>query len=112
MRLAVVFWVAISPLTAQIPVRMPAGTRLEIQIPVRTRVRRVGQAVQAQLRTPVYLDNELALPAGTAVEGTVTAIRGVAWWRRGWDAFGGDFSPAPAVTARFDALQLPDGRWV
>ncbi len=52
---------------------LPAGTPLWLKsdntIPLH-----VGQAVQARLVYSVYADNELALPAGTVVEGTVVAL--------------------------------------
>ncbi len=94
------------------PFRIPAGARLEIELAHTVRLHRVGQAVTAELASPLYAENCLVLPAGTPVRGEVTAVHGPRWWKRADAAFGGDFSPAPAVSVRFDTVQLPGGGWV
>ena len=61
-------------MTAPTPLSLPAGTPLWLKndstIPLH-----VGQSVQARLQYGVYAENELVLPAGTVVEGTVVALQ-------------------------------------
>ncbi|MGH9533684.1 MAG: hypothetical protein ACRD2E_02365 [Terriglobales bacterium] len=88
---------------------VPAGVRLDLALPRAIPIHRPGQLFRARLADPIFAANRLALPAGTLVRGKITAIHGVAWWRRVQAAIGGDFSPQPAVAVTFIALRLPGG---
>lgn len=102
-----------TPLCAQGgPLTIPAGTRLEMELPQITRLHGVGETIKAVLTQPVYAHDRLALPVGTIILGTVTAVRGPGWGKRATAGLGGDFSPAPAVSVRFVAWQRPDGSQV
>ena len=114
-KLAVLVLAGVAAAAAQTPVsslQIPKGTRLELELTQRTPLHRVGQPITAYLTAPVYADNRLVLPAGTAVGGTVAAIRGPSFLPRVEAAMGGDFSPLPQVTVRFQTVKLTDGTWL
>jgi hypothetical protein len=90
---------------------LPEGTRLEMELPQRTALHKVGQTIVARLTAPVYADNRLALPVGTEVEGRVAKIHGAKLLTRVQDGMGGDFSPAPKVDIQFSQVELADGTW-
>ena len=76
------------------------------------RVRRVGQAIHGKIVEPVYAFDKLLIPAGTVVNGKVSAIDGVPGKTRALDATDGNFSPARHVHVQFDELVMGDGRHV
>jgi hypothetical protein len=92
---------------AQRSICVPAGSVLSVKLD-RHIPMRVGQTFAGRLLYPVYVQSRLAIPAGVAVLGHVTALK-PARTRRIRSRLGGDFTPfhIPAVT--FDALILPDG---
>jgi hypothetical protein len=87
---------------------LAAGTTLSLELTARTGIHHIGQTIDARLTEPVYADNRMLLPAGTHVTGIVAAIHGPAFLHRLQSASSGDFSPAPAVAIRFDAITLGD----
>lgn len=97
--------------TAWAAATVPAGARLDFVLPHTIRLHRAGQVIYAQLASPVYAGNRLALPAGTLARGRITRVRGPALWRRAQAALGGEFSSPPHVAVTFTALRLPRGRW-
>ena len=67
-----------------------------------------GEPLQGRLFYPVYADNQLALPEGSVLRGSVIALRpdrAVASMRGSW----GDFTPFHIPVVHFDQLVLPDG---
>jgi hypothetical protein len=95
-------------LDAQTPsVEIPATTPLSIQllqhVPMKT-----GEALEGRLLYPVYIENHIAIPAGSILRGTVIQLdsdRG----RRIHARLRGDFTPFHIPVVRFDQLILPDG---
>ncbi len=94
-------WLAAQQLA--VPVSAPLAAELLHKAPMKT-----GTAVQARLVYPVYVDNQLAIPAGSTLAGKVVALtpdkklRVAARWQ-------GDFTPFDTPVVRFDTLTLPDG---
>jgi len=76
------------------------------------RVREVGQAIHGKTTEPVYAFDRLLIPAGTVVNGKVSAIDGVPAKTLVMDATDGNFSPARHVHVQFDELVMADGRHV
>jgi hypothetical protein len=72
----------------------------------------VGQAIHGKTTEPVYAFDRLLIPAGTVVNGKVSAIDGVPAKTRVMDATDGNFSPARHVHVQFDELVMADGRHV
>lgn len=95
--------VASGPSTYQGPspvLTVPAETEASMVLlsGIHTRISRVDDPVQGQLVGPVYVNGQLALPAGTLLYGRVTRSRAAGRLHR----------PAE-LGFRFDEVSLPDG---
>ena len=80
---------------------VPAETEAAIQLlpGIHSRVSHVGDPVTAEVLDPIYVDGQIALPAGTLIDGRITRIRPAGRMRR------------PAEMAlRFEHVTLPDGQ--
>ena len=57
-------------------IRVPAGTHVQLELinKLSTRASRVGDRVRAQTAFPVSVGNQVAIPAGTFVEGTLEKV--------------------------------------
>ena len=97
---------------SSIPLTVPPGTPLKIALDSEVRVREVGQAIHGKTTEPVYAFDKLLIPAGTMVNGKVSAIDSVPPKRRVLDATDGNFSPVRHVHVQFDELVMADGRLV
>jgi len=80
---------------------VPAQTEADIQLlsGIHSQVSHVGDPVTAQLLEPVYVDGQVALPAGTLIDGSVTRVRSAGRMRRGGE-----------MVVRFERVTLPDGQ--
>jgi hypothetical protein len=97
------------PQTAEPTAVLPANTSLNVRVENDVNMK-VGRRVQGRTAYPVYLDNQLALPEGTEVSGTIVALHPKSRKAR-WDARShGDFTPLRDATVRFDKLVLRDGK--
>jgi len=85
------------------------GTPLKVALDSEVRVRNVGQAIHGKTVEPVYAFDKLLIPAGTMVNGKVSAIDGVPGKTRLLDATDGNFSPVRHVHVQFDELVMADG---
>ena len=98
------------------PVTMPmsvaAGTPIKVALDSEVRIRNVGQAIHGKTVDPVYAFDKLLIPAGTLVNGKVSAIDSVPGKVRALDATDGNFSPARHVHVQFDELVMGDGKHV
>jgi len=97
---------------SSIPLTVPPGAPLKIALDSEVRVREVGQAIHGRTTEPVYAFDKLLIPAGTMVNGRVSAIDSVPRKRRVLDATDGNFSPVRHVHVQFDELVMADGRHV
>ena len=88
---------------------VPSGVPLRVALERRVRIQRVGQPIQARLVEPIYVFDQAVLPAGSVVEGHVSAIGGVPFRRRLAAILSGNLTPPREVRAQFDALVLGDG---
>jgi hypothetical protein len=69
---------------------------------------KIGVPLRGRLLYPVYVDNQVAIPAGSVLRGSVTQLdpdRN----RRIHARLRGDFTPFHIPVVRFDELVLPDG---
>ncbi len=94
---------------SSVPLTVPPGTPLKVVLDSEVRVRGVGQAVHGKTTESVYAFDRLLIPAGTVVNGRVSAIDGVPGKTRAFDAMDANFSPARHVHVRFDELVMSDG---
>lgn len=97
---------ASSPLIAQAvtDVSLPAGTPLWIESRQATPLR-VGEAVHAQLRYPVYVHDQLLLPAGSAVEGRIVRLEPDSAHRL-QSRLRADFTPFSKPVVQFTTVQI------
>jgi len=86
---------------------LPAGTPLPLQI-VGHLPMRLGEAFRAELLYPVYVDNQILLPAKTIFIGTVTELHSD-HSRRIQARINGDFTPFHIPVVRFSQVVLADG---
>ena len=95
-----------APAVAQ-SVSVPVGTPVWLRSKVTVRMR-VGQVVHAELMYPVFAEDQQALPAGTVVDGTITAMEADHAHRV--DArLRGDFTPFSHPVVMFERGHLADG---
>lgn len=93
---------AYPPLQGRV-VSVPAGTSLQTTLAssVSSETARIGDRVTVQLASPVAFNGELALPAGTQVEGQVTRVT-----KAGFTGRNGE------LEVRFNTATLPSGQRV
>ncbi len=79
---------------------IPAETEFRVRLlsGVQTQINHLDDPVLAQLTSPVYIDGQMALPAGTYINGRITVIRQA---RR--------FHRAGELAFSFDQIMLPSG---
>jgi hypothetical protein len=69
---------------------------------------KMGEALEGRLIYPIYVENRLAIPAGSMLRGTVVHLDSDRS-RRIHARIRGDFTPFHTPVVRFDQLILPDG---
>src|SRR3981189_76285 len=76
------------------------------------RLKKVGQPITAKLLEPVYAGEALAIPAGSTIQGHVSAISTAPMRKRARRLLNGDFTPPKTAHVTFDQLVLSDGTTV
>ena len=107
--LALLSLIVVAPvlLAQEISLQVPAATPLPVQLGKHVPMRK-GEPLECHLPYPVYAENRLAIPAGSALRGSVISLnpdRSRRIHARLW----GDFTPFHIPVVRFDQLVLPDG---
>jgi hypothetical protein len=92
-----------------VPLTVPAGVPLRLYLTQRAPMR-LGAPVSAKLIEPVYAFDRVVIPAGAAVQGSVTQLDPVSKLVRAQALMGGDFTPLRRARVEFTGLKLPDGR--
>jgi len=95
--------------SAQAGTTIPSGVPLRVALERRVAIKRVGEPIQGRLVDPIYVFDQVVLPAGIEVEGHIAAIGGVPIGRRLMALLYGNLTPPRDVRAQFDALVLSDG---
>jgi hypothetical protein len=103
---------AVAGSPATIPLEVPVGTPLPVVLDKELRIQKAGQPIHGKIAEPVYAFDQLVVPAGSEVTGSVTRIAGVSALKRTLAALDANFSPSRNVDITFDQLVLPDGRRV
>src|SRR5260221_4241776 len=88
------------------------GNDLRAALEKGVRLKAVGQPITAKLIEPVYAGEVLAIPAGSAIKGHVSAISTSPMRKRGQRLLNGDFTPPKTAHVTFDQLVLSDGTMV
>src|SRR5712664_425836 len=76
------------------------------------RLKAVGQPITARLLEPVYAGEVIAIPAGSTINGHVSAISTAPMRKRARRLLNGDFTPPKTAHVAFDQLVLSDGTMV
>src|SRR5690349_13818073 len=81
----------------------PAGTALHVRLttPVATYSSKPGQAVRAVLIAPVMTGDDILIPAGSTLDGTVTRVKRVGF---------GFVHETATLALDFDRIVLPSGQ--
>jgi hypothetical protein len=88
-------------------IQIPSATPLSVQLPSHVPMK-TGETVEGRLLYAVYVDNRIAIPAGTVVRGSVIQLKPDRS-RRIRSRLRGDFTPFRIPVVRFDQLVLPGG---
>jgi hypothetical protein len=89
--------------SVQIPSTTPLSVQLLQHVPMKT-----GEPLEGRLLYPVYVENRIAVPAGTVLRGSIVQLDSDRS-RRIHSRLRGDFTPFHVPVVRFDHLVLPDG---
>jgi hypothetical protein len=84
------------------------GTQVQVLVE-RDTAMKVGEAVRAKTVYPVYLENQLVLPAGSELVGKVSALTPAAKAKSRNAKLGGDFTPLHEPKIEFDEIVV-DGK--
>lgn len=87
-----------------VPVTAPMAVALVRHAPMKT-----GASLTARVLYPVYVDNRLAIPASSTLQGTVVQLKPNKKERRA-ALFYADFTRYDTPVVRFDKLTLPGGK--
>lgn len=75
-----------------VELEVPAGTPLPVVLADEVRIRKPGQVIHGKIAEPVYAFDQLVVPAGSEVSGSVTRIAGISAWQRTLAALDANFS--------------------
>ena len=93
-------------------VTISAGVPLHVVLDQRVSYTQEGREVRGHLAQPVFVFDQVAIPAGAEVRGKVVKVHAVPKMKQFNAALGGDFTPLREAEVEFDALVLSDGRQV
>jgi hypothetical protein len=88
-------------------ITIPAGTPIEARLMQHVPMK-IGELLPATLAYPVYVDNQMVLPAGTRVMGSIVALSPDGS-RRTDARLNADFTPFHRPVIRFDRIELANG---
>jgi hypothetical protein len=81
--------------------------RVQIDTPTKLKF---GAVVRAHTVEPLYVNNQLTVPAGTPVEGVIAQVAPASHKRRLDAKFRGDFTPLHEVKIQFEQFEPPSGK--
>src|SRR5215467_5874628 len=95
--------IAILPLTVDkgVPLKVTLTEKLPSKL---------NEPVHGKIVDPVYALDREVIPAGTQIQGKVTALRPVGKWKRLQSMLGGDFTRLHDPEITFDTLVFSDGK--
>src|SRR4051812_8883440 len=102
--------VALPAAGQRIPLVVPAGTPLSVQLEKRLRLQGVGQPVAGRVVEPVFAFQKEVIPAGSELTGHVVRLQPVSTPRRVKAVLHGDLTPLHEALIQFDQLRFRDGR--
>jgi hypothetical protein len=91
-----------------VPLVVESGVPLRLYLTERVPMR-LGAPATAKLIEPVYAFDRIVIPAGSVVQGRVTALDSVGKLMRTQAVMGGDFTPLHTARVEFTGVTLPTG---
>lgn len=88
--------------------KVPSGSKIEVQLEHDVPMK-VGRTVRGKTVYPLYVENRLMIPAGSAVLGEIVALEHGSKKARLSARLGGDFTPLHEPQIRFKKVLLGDG---
>ena len=85
-----------------------SGTKVRVAITQRTKLK-AGTPIQSRLMEPIYLENQLAVPAGALLQGNIVSVHPAPHSKRLDAKFHGDFTPLGEPVIDFTELSLRNG---
>jgi hypothetical protein len=98
------------PAERTVALSVPTGTPLQIALDREVRVKKAGQTVHARLMQPVYVFDQLVLPAGAEVNGHIARIGSPGGKQLTLSILNADFTPTRPIEVAFDDIVLADGK--
>jgi hypothetical protein len=95
-----------------IPLVVPAGTPLRVELLKKVHIGKLNEPVEAELIESVYAFDKQVIPKGTKVTGKVIRILPPTKLHRTEALMDGNFSPLKRARLEFSSLTLPDGRQI
>src|SRR5947209_2993421 len=93
-------------------VSVDAGVPIHVVLDKSVSYTRTGQPLRGHIAQPVYVYDQIVVPAGTTVLGKVVEVHPVARSKRVNAMLSGDFTPLREAQVEFDTLVFNDGREV
>lgn len=92
-----------------VPLTVEAGVPLRLYLTQRLPMK-IDTTAKAKLIEPVYVFDRIVIPAGSEVQGHVTALDKVGKLIRTKALLGGDFTPLHRARVEFTGVTLPNGQ--
>ena len=97
-------------LPVEIALKLPVGTPLRIALDQKVRLNKPGALIHGRVVKPVYVFDQVVIPAGSIATGQVKSIAPVSGSQRTLAYADGNFSPFRKYEISFNAVTLPDGK--
>ena len=85
-----------------------SGTKVRVAIIQRTKLK-TGESIEGRLTEPIYVENQLAIPTGALLQGTIVSVHPASRSKRLDAKFHGDFTPLGEPVMQFTGLSLRNG---
>jgi hypothetical protein len=89
-------------------VTIPSGYCLRVGITKRARLQ-LGAPVEGVLLSPIYVETQLVLPAGSIISGTISGTPPASKGIRIWAKLDADFTPLREAVVNFNVVTLASG---
>jgi len=92
-----------------VPLIVGAGVPLHVVLNKRLPVKNAGVPVEGHTVEPIYVFDDLVIPAGTRIVGRVSKVEGLSRKQRALTIANGDFTPYRKAYLDFDTVVFKDG---
>lgn len=94
---------------SSVPLTVSKTTPLRVALENEITVKKIGQPIEGRIVEPVYAFDQIEVPIGSEVLGTITRIDKVSKGRRIEALLNADFAPPRDIAIEFNELVLPNG---